>query len=235
MSDPVTPPAGEKPGVPPAAPATPAPTGDVQPVTPEQVAALTSTIAELQKQVKFVVSKITKSPTAVVAPDENEQLTVVALKRQMDEDKRAGVEKDRRANEKIARNAYKELLVANGLNPVHAQDIAAAYAAKHRDGIKVLDDDSVHVVEMEGLEAKPMAVVAAEWLKTDHGKSYVQAKKMPTTEVGKSGPSGGSGEHPFSKLTAKQIMDHPDFSLRHSYQKNHADEWADKSKTLFAK
>lgn len=203
-------------------------------------AELTATLAEFRNSINADIRRANKAEesgkkkaAATGDEDDSERVTVAALKRQIDQDKQSGVEKDKRTNEKIARNAYKDMLVTAGLNPIHAQDIAEGYARKHRDGITILDDDSVHIAEEKDADAKPLSVVAAEFLKTDRGKSYLLPKKTPSVELGKGGKGGGgTGEHPMLKMSPQEIIKHPDFRLRATFKRDHPAEFAEKMNGL---
>lgn len=205
-------------------------------LTKADAEALVTTALEKQRNAIFAeMRRNSKTEKSESKDDGQQQVTLASLKAKLDETEKRSADRDRRATAKIARAAYKAELIASGINQFQAQDLADSFVSKNLDAIRLGDDDSVHIVEAEGADPKPITGVVQGWLKTDHGKSYIQPKKTPSVELGKGGQGGGGkGEHPFSKLTGKQIMDHPDFSAREIYQRDFPEEWAEKKKGLFA-
>ncbi len=123
--------------------------------------------------------------------------------------------------------AVKTALVEGGVPAKKAEREARLILMDHGKQIEV--SDTYVTTYKDGDKASPIQDWIGAFLKTDDGKTLLPSKS--TVDAGGSGGQANLNTvHPFSALTYKQIMDHPDYSLRETYFKTHREEW-NKKKT----
>ena len=202
--------------------------------------AVTAAIEALNKKLDYFIAEGRKQAKAApaVSPqaskdDEAEQVSKAALKRELDELKRARERDKLEARQQRATAAYKDELVRNGVNVLQAEDLADIWASKNVEKIKLGSDGSVHLDDEAG-GLQPITSLIKTWLGTPKGMTYLPAKPGTGDAVGLQSSNGqgngASGVHPFAQKSYKEIMDSQRSDLRSSYIRNHREDFERKKR-----
>lgn len=175
-----------------------APAAAIAGVSPEEVEGLKATIADLQKQVKFAVAKLTKGASTPAEPQDPADPTPAPRQSKADKEisERLKVLEDERAEARKERvNAAVETLATKlGIDPEWLDDFKSHVERNYGSKI-AFDDTSKSVVfrPSEYEDSKSFSQWGAEMAQAGKFNKYRPGKQTPQSGPNKSASGGSSG------------------------------------------